>query len=280
MSNHYHFLVRIGTQPLSKLMAPVLGGFAGAYNRRYARTGYVFQNRFASILCDEENYLLELVRYIHLNPVRAGVVDNLDGLGDYPWTGHAGLLGRHPQDWQTVNEVLAHFGPSRRKAINRYKDFVQSGIESSEEPDFSGGGLIRSYNGWEDIARLRTEHRVRIGDERIVGNSAFVEEALEKDELAIESKSRLIRQGWNLDRLIDRVCELFEVSESALMKRSRTSSFSDAKAMICYWGTEMLGLTSREIAERLTISQPAVSKWIVKGRALAAAAYLELELDE
>jgi len=261
-------------------MAPVLGGFASAYNRRYARNGYVFQNRFSSILCDEENYLLELVRYIHLNPVRAGVVDNLDSLGDYPWSGHAGLLGRHLQDWQSVDEVLARFGPAGCGAIERYKDFVQSGIESSDEPDVPRGGLVRSYSGWEDLARLRREHSLRIGDERIFGNSDFVERALKKDELAIESKSRLIRQGWDLDRLIHRICELFEISESALMKRSRTSRCSDAKAMVCYWGTERLGLTSREIAERLTISQPAVSKWIVKGRALSAAAYLEMELDE
>ena len=85
MSNHYHFLVRAGTSPLRTLLAPVLGGFAGAYNRRHGRSGYVFQNRFTSILCDEDNYLLELTRYIHLNPVRAGIVDTLEALDHYRW---------------------------------------------------------------------------------------------------------------------------------------------------------------------------------------------------
>ena len=74
MSNHYHFLIRVGVRHLAKLMAPVLGGFAGNYNLRHHRSGYVFQNRFSSILCDEDSYLLQLVRYIHLNPLRAMMI--------------------------------------------------------------------------------------------------------------------------------------------------------------------------------------------------------------
>ena len=70
MSNHYHLLVRVSNRPLSRLMAPLLGGYAGSYNRRHRRSGYVFQNRYESILCDEESYLLELIRYIHLNRER------------------------------------------------------------------------------------------------------------------------------------------------------------------------------------------------------------------
>tara|TARA_R110002073_G_scaffold333886_1_gene522298 strand:+ start:566 stop:937 length:372 start_codon:yes stop_codon:yes gene_type:complete len=82
MSNHYHLLVRAGTQPLSDLMRNLLGGYAGDYNRRHKRAGYVFQDRFRSILCDEESNLLEL-RYIHLKPLRAKVLDNLTGLDRY-----------------------------------------------------------------------------------------------------------------------------------------------------------------------------------------------------
>ncbi|MBL4571845.1 MAG: transposase [Gammaproteobacteria bacterium] len=97
MSNHYHLLIRIGVLPLAKLMAPVLGGYAGNYNRRHCRSGYVTQNRFTSILCDEDSYLFELIRYIHLNPLRAEVIDSFAELGRYQWTGHAGILGRFRQ---------------------------------------------------------------------------------------------------------------------------------------------------------------------------------------
>ena len=89
---------------------------------------------------------------------------------------------------------------------------------------------------------------------------------LKADEIAIELKSKLIRDGWNLEKLIDNVCKLSSVSQSELLERSRKESVSEAKAIICYLSVEKLGLKSREIANRLMISQPAVSKWISKGR--------------
>lgn len=269
MSNHYHFLIRVGVLPLAKLMAPVLGGFAGNYNRRHRRSGYVFQNRFTSILCDEDSYLLELIRYIHLNPLRAKMLNNDLELGRYPWTGHAGVLGRHRQKWHSVDEVLLHFGKSRRQARRRYLAFIQAGQAEVSRLALSGGGLVRSYGGWESIEKLRKEHIVCIGDERILGESSFVERALNEDELIVESRSRLIRDGWTLDKLFRNVCEHYELEQSALLKRSRKDSVSRAKALICYFGTERLGLTSREIAEQLQISRPAVSKWISKGRMIS-----------
>jgi len=85
------------------LMAPLLSGYAGYYNRRYHRSGYVFQKRFKSILCDADNYLKELVGYIHLNPLRAAMVENSKELERYRWTGHAGVFGRHRQIWYDVD---------------------------------------------------------------------------------------------------------------------------------------------------------------------------------
>lgn len=266
MSNHYHFLIRAGVIPLGKLMAPVLGGFAGNYNRRHHRSGYVFQNRFTSILCDEDSYLLELVRYIHLNPLRASMIESVVTLGSYPWTGHAGIVGKHLQKWHEVDEVLMRFGTSRGQARRKYLEFIQAGAETSHRPALAGGGLVRSYGSWESIVRLRKEHIACIGDERILGESHFVEQALKGDELAIESGSILLREGWTLDRLVSLVCERCEVSRPSLLKRSREDSVSKAKALICYLGTEKLGIKSSEIANYLNISRPAVSKWISKGR--------------
>lgn len=266
MPNHYHLLIRAGTQPLRKLMAPVLGGFAGGYNRRYRRCGYVFQNRFTSILCDENSYLLELVRYIHLNPLRAKIVDSISELGKYPWTGHAGVLGRHRQEWHQVDEMLLNFGKRRGQARNKYVDFVKAGVSSSERIDLSGGGLVRSHGSWESIERFRKEHLFCIGDERILGKSDFVAQALKADEIAIESKSKLTREGWDLEKLIDHVCEHYWVDRADLYERSRKGQISEAKATICYLGMDRLGLKAGKIANHLGISQPAVSKWVSKGR--------------
>jgi len=273
MSNHYHFLIRAGSQPLGKLMSPVLGGFAGNYNRRHNRCGYVFQNRFSSILCDEDNYLLELVRYIHLNPVRANMVDGLKQLSKYPWTGHAGLIGKQRQNWHAIDEVLCQFGTSTSHARKKYLKFIQDGLGAQEEMKLSGGGLVRSYGGWEAVERLRKEHIICIGDERILGDSDFVERVLREDELAIESKSRLDRDGWDLEKLIQHVCDRYELEECDILGRSRENSVSTAKTLICYLGNASLGIKSTTIARRLGISQPAVSKWISKGEKASEGEY-------
>ena len=120
MSNHYHMLVRVGATPLSKLMAPLLGGYAGYYNRRHQRAGYVFQNRHKSILVDEESYLLELIRYIHLNPMRVAMLLVLEELDKYPWTGHAGL---------TLSEIASRLKISHqaaRKWIKQGRAYCES----------------------------------------------------------------------------------------------------------------------------------------------------------
>jgi len=94
MDTHVHILMVSGPPGLSKFMRRLLTGYAVWYNRRYHRSGHLFQNRYKSIVCQEDAYLLELVRYIHLNPLRAGVVNSLEGLDRYPWCGHGVLIGR------------------------------------------------------------------------------------------------------------------------------------------------------------------------------------------
>jgi REP element-mobilizing transposase RayT len=111
--NHFHLLVRTGERPLATTMRRLLTGYAGGFNRRHKRAGHLFQNRYKSILVEEEPYLLELVRYVHLNPLRARILTTLDMLDEYPWTGHSAVLGRVPRPWQAVGEVLRCFGPVR-----------------------------------------------------------------------------------------------------------------------------------------------------------------------
>ena len=278
MSNHYHLLVRASEYPLSSLMAPVLTGYAGSYNRRHRRCGYVFQNRYQSILCDASTYFLELIRYIHLNPLRAGMVNSLMALQTYPWTGHAGLLGNDPCLWQQTEEVLAQFGTETAQSRKRYVSFVKAGIEPVAPRDFSGGGLIRSYGGWETLSRLRSEHRERIGDERILGPSEFVAQAIQDDQLKIERKSQIQRAGWNLSKLVHEVCKLLSVEEESLPLRTRSSQLSNAKSLICYWGSCELGLTLAAIAMHLNISPQAVSRRVRQGRALCQEMGYELEM--
>jgi putative transposase len=275
MSNHYHLLVRVHNKPLSKLMSSLLGGFAGSYNRRHQRVGYVFQNRYKSILCDADNYLLELIRYIHLNPMRAGMLPDIDALGSYPWTGHAGILGKHEQTWHEIDKVLGHFGKRIGAARRNYSRFVREGIDKVQLANLEGGGLVRSHGGWESIVLLRKEHTLCIGDERILGGNEFVEKSIANDDLAITVESSFLRQGWTLQKLVQCVCKRFGINECTLLSKSRANNLSVAKSLICYWGTQKIGFTCREIAAFLQISQQAVSVWVVKGEAYCTREKLE-----
>lgn len=265
MSNHYHFLLRVGQRPLSKIMAPVLGGYASSYNRRHDRCGYVFQNRYKSILVDKDAYFLELVRYIHLNPVVAGMVENVDELGSYPWTGHAGMLNRRKQEWHSAETALAHFGATSRRARSAYIRFMKQGGTNPQPGNFSGGGLIRSHGGWQSIDRLRKEHTACIGDERILGSSEFVESALRQDDLCEERRVSLTRQGWDIGKLAQWVCDITGVQMDQLRSKARGGKLAEAKAILCYLGSAELGLNIRELADFLAISQPSASAWVRKG---------------
>ena len=110
LTTHAHLLVRTDPRPLARTMRALLAGYAGAFNRRHRRVGHLFQNRYKSVVVEEEPYFLELVRPLHLNPLRAGVVPDLRGLERYPGSGHATRLGRHPRPWHTTAAVLGRLG--------------------------------------------------------------------------------------------------------------------------------------------------------------------------
>lgn len=92
MTNHVHLLVRSGDMGISAFMRKLLTWYAIYFNKRHRRTGHLFENRYKSILCEEEPYFLELVRYIHLNPVRARIVSDIEALDTYPWSGHSFIV--------------------------------------------------------------------------------------------------------------------------------------------------------------------------------------------
>ncbi len=127
LRNHFHLLLRRGREPLSWIMRRLMTGHAVRYNLRHARTGHLFQNRYKSILVEEEPYFLEAVRYIHLNPVRAGLVATPKELEEYPFSGHAVLAGRREVSWQDAEAVWGRFGSAKGEARERYREFVQAG---------------------------------------------------------------------------------------------------------------------------------------------------------
>ena len=158
MSNHAHMLLRTGDVPLSTFMARLLTGYAAGFNRRRGRGGHLFQNRYKSIICQEEPYLQELLRYIHLNPLRAGIVPDYESLGHYRWSGHAVILGNRAVPWQDTRYILALCGPDEEGARAVYREFVSSGISRGRRPELVGGGLrilMCQSRGTDGALRLR-----------------------------------------------------------------------------------------------------------------------------
>jgi REP element-mobilizing transposase RayT len=159
MTNHVHLLFRSGKGGISGVMRKLLTWYAQYYNRRHKRTGHLFENRYKSILCDEDNYLLALVRYIHLNPVRAGLVKTIAELERYPWSGHRTIIGKAKHSWMDTDSVLIQFGSVRRKTINEYRKFMQEGVTQGRVKELTGGGLIRSQGGWSQVLAMRRKDR-------------------------------------------------------------------------------------------------------------------------
>jgi hypothetical protein len=266
LDNHAHFLLRTGKMPISRVMRKLLTGYAVTFNKRHRRHGHLFQNRYKSILCEEEAYLQELVRYIHLNPFRAGLVKGLRELGSYPYSGHSVLMGKNKRAWQDRDYVLRYFGQTEREAKKRYVSFVSKGIEEGSRPDLVGGGLLRTVGGWKGLKDLRDSgERVR-GDERILGGSEFVERVLRESDEEWEKKSLLRQRGVNLERLLEKVAGRFGVDSEDLKSGSKVSTVAKARAVLCYLGVRKLGLTSVTISKELGISPSAVSKAIVRAQ--------------
>ena len=197
-------------------MRRLLTGYAVTFNRRHKRYGQLFQNRYKSILCQEDPYLQELVRYIHLNPLRANIVENYSGLGRYRYCGHGVILGNKGNDWQDVDYVLGFFSKKREIAHKLYKEYVYKGIKKGRRPELVGGGLMRSLGGWSEVRKLgKSEQRLK-GDERILGDSQFVLDTLKEAEERFERKYELIARGYDLEALAKRVEDLFVMEQGDL----------------------------------------------------------------
>lgn len=241
-------------------------GHAVSFNLRHDRQGHLFQNRYKSILCQEDAYFLELVRYIHLNPLRAGLVDDMDRLDGYPFSGHAVIMGTTRQSWQHVDEVLSCFGKQQGPARMKYRDFIAQGIEQGRRDDLTGGGLVRSHGGWESVRELHEAGLRATGDERILGDSDFVERMLTAAEDEFERRHALKARGITVDAVAERVAALLAMSIKEVWLPGRYKHTVEARSLVCYVAVRELGVTMRSLAGRFGISTAAASKAVARGR--------------
>ena len=276
LPNHFHILLKTGTTVISTVMKRLLTGYAMYYNRRRKRHGHLFQNRFRSILCQEDTYLKELIRYIHLNPLRANLVIDMKTLDRYPYCGHGVLMGRFKADWQDTDYVAALFGDRLSIARKSYRAFVEKGIAQGKREDLVGGGLVRSAGGWSAIKALRRVKAFQKGDERILGDSEFVQSVIEQADETFEPKCRLKAEGVDLEYLANKAAEVIGIDPSLVWTKARQPEIVNARSLFCYWANQKLGITQAKLSQKLNLTGPAVSLSVTRGRRLAKEGQYEL----
>lgn len=280
LSNHAHLLLRTGLLPIATVMRRLLTGYAQQFNRRHKRHGQLFQNRYKSILCEEDPYLLELVRYIHLNPVRAGIAKYLRQLGSYRYSGHAVLVGTVKHEWQDRDYVLGFFGKTEGQARRDYVSFVSKGVKLGRQPELVGGGLIRSVGGWSALKAHRAMGLRIKGDERILGSGEFVQKVLERADEEFEQSTRLQNRGLSLDSLLSRIANHYGIETDHLRTASKKPDIVTARSVLCYLMVRKLKVNGIEVALKLNITPSAVSKAVIRGQSVIADTGVEKHLLE
>jgi len=275
LSNHFHLLVRTGRQPISRSMRKLLTGYVVNFNLRNKRHGHLFQNRYKSIICEDDPYLLELTRYIHLNPLRAGIVSNMRELSQYRWAGHSAILGRVKREWQDIDTVLGYFGKGH-KAIEKYERYVEEGISLGKRPELVGGGLIRSLGGWSQVLSLRRKGMKVAFDERVLGGDDFIERLLSEAEEREKETLRIGRKVPDLLTLAKRIMEGEGIEETELRSGTRKREVVRARRLFCQLAIRKMGYPGAEVARFLGVTTSSVNRQAVSQEGANLIKYMKL----
>jgi hypothetical protein len=225
MTNHLHLLLQTGAVGISKVMAQLNTGYAMYFNRRYGRRGYFFQDRFKSRRVTSDGDLMNLIRYIHRNPLEAGLVSDLDALEPYRWCGHSALVGtRLPRLFHAADSARALFGPDAASAIEALRTFMAS--ESSV-----------------NAASLRLDDRHAPGD-RYDGSAEHAEGSMQERFAALASE----------------IAAALDLSVEDLRGASKRAQRVKARAELCFRAVHEIGMTRRDIARMLGISCSAAGR--------------------
>lgn len=266
MTNHGHLVSRTGGTDLSAGMHQLNTEYGSYFNRRHRRQGHVFQNRFKSLLIEEETYLLRAVRYVLLNPIKGDLVRDLDELADYPWTSFPALMGRSADRLGDVEFTLRLFADRQDVARRELRDWLLDGLANPDPFE----RLIEMPTGRPPKELEEELHAALIGDRDsyAVGNSRFISTILSAANAPRAARRPFVPQGWDLDGLLSRVCTELTVNEADLRLGRRYASVSKARAAVAWIGTAYLGVSHTDLALELGVSRPAISKALARGKAV------------
>lgn len=243
MPNHFHLLLETGPTPLSQVMRRLGTVHAMDFNRRHERVGHLFQNRFKSKLVRNDGGLIAVVRYVHLNPVRAGLVPNLDSLSTYPWTGHAALMGRRRAEFLDASFVLSRFAADIDEARSALVRWMEAGLAP---PD--ADGTLMGAPVSDGVALLSDD------PPDPVDNGAILD----------GWRRRMRDDGWSARRVVESICARFEISPVALGDGRRSRSASRAREAIAGLASGLLGLSHVEVAREAGVSRQALEQALAR----------------
>ena len=207
------------------------------------------------------------------------MVNDYKALKRYPYSGHCALMGKKEIKWQDVDYILKLFSSRRKTAQKQYGDFVEKGIAQGRRPELVGGGLIRSVGGggWK-IAKIILKGQQRLkGNERILGDSDFVNNVLSECKEQYERKYRLRAKGLNVWHLAEYAGSLFNVVPHQVLSAVRYPDIVQARSVLCFWAVRELGITATELAKQMGLTQPAVSISVKRGEQLVKEKGMDLE---
>ncbi len=230
MLNHVHLLLETGVVPLSRVMQRVSSGYTQYFNRRHRLVGHLFQGRYKAILCDKDSYLLELSRYLHLNPVRAKLVNDP---AEYPWSSYRGYVRESQgQKWLDTSEVLKQFSRKVSAARKLYRKFVLEAI---------GEGHRGEY--------------YEVFDGRFLGDREFAEEIKAKAETAGYVRTKIRSEAF-----LKAACTVFNTKREDLTGSGKERARVRAREAICYVGRTRTELSVKSLAEALGVDATCVSR--------------------
>jgi REP element-mobilizing transposase RayT len=258
MDNHYHLLLRTNENRMSAVMRPLNGGYARWFNRKYSRRGYLFQDRYKSVLCQDQEYALQLIRYIHLNPLRGGQVQSINELKSYRWCGHGffiGVQGALGDGFQHREEALRRFGADERDALRSYQEFLARGIDSS---DLQHSGQLTG----DDTTELTGAFR---GWPAVIGDADFARKAMEGHEVRVHRRHRQADYGEVLDRVADAVCAQCGIARETLFRRGWGDVRTQARSQFCHRAHVDELIPQMVIARYLLVTVSAVAALLKRG---------------
>jgi REP element-mobilizing transposase RayT len=255
MKNHYHLLVRANENQLYCLMRPLNSKYARWFRKKYKSRGYLFQDRFKSLATQDQEYIEELVRYIHLNPLRAGICKTFAELDRFPWSGHAVLIRRRRCAFQDVRAVLRRFSHDPKIAIQKYRAYLQDRAGGTDAGNFLD--IVRKSN--KEVSD-RKDHRCWV-----IGDPVFVKAALEQDAVKRLQLAACVKNGWTMKRVVEEVSQQMGIAAAEVIKRGRDNDRSMFRKVSAVLAHRSCGIPIIEIARYYGIRSSSVSRMLEDG---------------